>query len=427
MLFACIFIIGAVAFAGCQDDYVVNPDIEGGVYLFQALKNPVERSAIVNLDTTNVITFAASYGGAKRPSGDIPVSFSVNTALVHSFNTKHGTSYSILPKNSYTLSTRNAVIPAGELSTPPLKITIQGDAKIHTHDYLLPITVSVDGGGTPVNKKLQTAYYVISVHEFILTAENHNYTAVFADDALHPQYLYFIGVPEDSTQQVVWKYDLSGDSLAPGFPKDVTDVFTLPYPQKMPTIEAAGWLYFSKQQQHPKLYFWGNKTNTYYTYNVATQTAGPLKKFSDLSKTGDGPDHWPDSQMPKTVDACFYLPKKEIPGHNPPEENFILAGKFFNRLWPGTAWRYPHSGHHLYLPHQKHKFEERWFGFPLSFAQRGVSGAYWDNDTETLHVFSNNEFIVFTKKFKAPPGRGRRTMFYAQGGARKISKVYKKL
>src|SRR5699024_2686991 len=97
---------------------------------------------------------------------------------------------------------------------------------------------------------------------------------------------------------------------------------------------------------------------------------------------------------------------------------FLFAGKYFNRLWPGTAWRYPHSGHPLVLDKQTVPFPEHWHGFPVAFAQRGVSGVYYDDVSETLHVFSGNEFIVINMSKKKD---------FTASKSKKIAKVYKKL
>lgn len=401
ILWTGIFIAGMFMFEGCQVDHSIDPHKYGRIYMYQALKSPVEVSATVGLDTTTTIVYGAAYGGPERSGGDILVSFSVDPSLVDSFNIKNLTSYSILPEKCYTLSDKQANIPADNKATSAFEIKIDGNVKISEGIYLLPITVKVNGGekangsGMQINKSLQTAYFIINVHEFRVVAEDHHYTAVFSDDALNPHYLYFIGIPKDSTEQMVWKYDLIGDSLLDEFPRRVANVFSFPYPQKMPDIEAVGWLFLSKRYQHPKLYFWGNKNLNYYTYDLATQNAGPLKMYKDLAKKG-GPDHWPDKHFPKRIDASFYLPGKAAV--NRKEESYLFAGKYFEWLWPGGAWRYPGTGHHLVWAKEPHPFPEQWHNFPITFAQQRVSGVYYDNASETLQVFSEDEFVVIDMK-----------------------------
>lgn len=117
MLVASVFLTALIVLNGCGGGNPVNPhkpSDHGQIYMLHAAESPIEYAMTFNYDTTRTITFRAAYEGEKRSGGDISVSFSVNPALIDSFNTQHRTSYSILPDNCYQLSETTAIIPAGE-------------------------------------------------------------------------------------------------------------------------------------------------------------------------------------------------------------------------------------------------------------------------------------------------------------------------
>jgi hypothetical protein len=128
-----------------------------------AVNNPVNRVLAIT-DSAQVIIYGADYGGAGYPQADIPVSFSVNPALVDSFNRANNTAYTLLPEHGYTLSATTAVIPHGQLSTPPLELAVKtsgADAIPALKDYLLPI--SIVKSTVTVNEQLRTVFFVIRV------------------------------------------------------------------------------------------------------------------------------------------------------------------------------------------------------------------------------------------------------------------------
>jgi hypothetical protein len=133
------------------------------IFMPQARQTPSHHSIIFS-DTSQSITYGAVYGGASGAPNDISVQFSVDPSLVSSFDARHNVSYTILPKNSYELSKTSAVIQAGQVSTPALTVQFHNvkDNLTEGTPYLLPVTMTVEGGNVPVNKKLQTAYFVIT-------------------------------------------------------------------------------------------------------------------------------------------------------------------------------------------------------------------------------------------------------------------------
>jgi hypothetical protein len=168
ILLAGILFIGSAFIGGCSNNSStgLNPHKLGKVYMAQAVNNPVKTSVLVGFDTTESFVYGATYGGPHR-SDDIQVRFHIDSSLVDTFNTKNGTLYALLPKSSYKLSKKRATIPAGQDHTPPLTLSINSKVNIPADKYLLPITVTVESGGIPVNNKLQTVYYLFTAHPVI--------------------------------------------------------------------------------------------------------------------------------------------------------------------------------------------------------------------------------------------------------------------
>jgi hypothetical protein len=131
------------------------------IYMPQAVVNP--SSYVLKItDSLQFMTYSASYGGQDYPGNDVEVTFMVNNSLIDSFNQVNGTHYAILPGKSYTLSHTSAVIPAGQLSTGPLSISVKtsgADAMDILTDYLLP--VSIGKAGEKVNDNLRTAFFKV--------------------------------------------------------------------------------------------------------------------------------------------------------------------------------------------------------------------------------------------------------------------------
>jgi hypothetical protein len=152
-------------FTGHQKKVAPYPDTTNPkkeLYIPQAKQNPNKLKLLI-IDSTYIVNYKGAYGTAPAPS-DIAVSFSINQSLVDSYNNAHSTSYTILPKDSYTMGKTSATISVGEFDTPPLEIKInpKGHIKDSTKaQYLLPITITAKSGGVNANKNLQTAYFLI--------------------------------------------------------------------------------------------------------------------------------------------------------------------------------------------------------------------------------------------------------------------------
>jgi hypothetical protein len=161
------FVIGTclVALNSCRTDHTLSPAQYAKIYIPQARKSPVEYNVVTGIDSIQIFNYQAVYGGPGKPKRDITVQFSVDTALVDSFNIRHFKSYPLLPKSNYQLSGLSTSIPAGEDFSPVLTLKIDGSQSIPENKYLLPITITTTDGGIPVNKALRTAYFVFNARQ----------------------------------------------------------------------------------------------------------------------------------------------------------------------------------------------------------------------------------------------------------------------
>ncbi len=169
-LFFSIYLLTALLYLGCQKAKVDLPDQPLSdfekVYMPQAVNNPVKRTLLIS-DTPQSVIYGANYGGQDYPEKDIQIGFTINQALVDSFNLANNTQYKALPVNSYSLTEISAVIKKGELSTKPMEIKIstggQNAIDVLT-DYLLPVSISeakLSQGNIKINEDLRTTYYLV--------------------------------------------------------------------------------------------------------------------------------------------------------------------------------------------------------------------------------------------------------------------------
>src|SRR5687767_9045478 len=108
-------IILAACTTACKKKLIDNTGQYSKLYMPQAVDYPALRSLIMT-DTTQYIVFGAAFGGVDDQSQQINVQFSVNPALVDSFNRKNGTNFAQLPAGSYKIDNLAADIPAGKVS-----------------------------------------------------------------------------------------------------------------------------------------------------------------------------------------------------------------------------------------------------------------------------------------------------------------------
>ncbi len=162
---AAIFMV--LSLSGCLKDNVnlpvQNEQDYNQVYMPQAVSSPLASTLLFQLADQYLI-YGANYGGVGYPNTDIPVTFKVTPDSVGAFNNKNGTSYPLLPENSYKLNSLSSVIYKGQLSTGPLKITIKTEGALDLFkEYLLPVTVSFSPAvnGVKLNSNLSTTYYIV--------------------------------------------------------------------------------------------------------------------------------------------------------------------------------------------------------------------------------------------------------------------------
>jgi hypothetical protein len=155
--------IGSLLY-GCKDKVdLPNQPISSysQVYMPEAVNNPVVKTFKIT-DSAQTAVYGANFGGQDYPTTDIPVTFTVNSAMVDSFNVVNKTNYSLLPAASYTLSNTTATIQKGQLSTSPFTISFKtkGDGAMDAlKTYLLPVSISATG--VKVNQALRTTFYQV--------------------------------------------------------------------------------------------------------------------------------------------------------------------------------------------------------------------------------------------------------------------------
>ena len=149
---------------GCSDSIEIpggNPDDYSLIYMSTAALNQ-NVITLQMVDSIQMISFGASFGGFGFPSEDIQIQFEVDDNLVDTYNTLNETNYSILPAESYHLNKSSAVIPAGDVSTVPLYIEINPLAKLEAFKtYLLPVSIRETDSDYLINDDLKTTYFLV--------------------------------------------------------------------------------------------------------------------------------------------------------------------------------------------------------------------------------------------------------------------------
>ena len=169
----------ASAVYGCKDTVELpNQPLEAynKIYMPQAVDGPVSRTLKIK-DTVQAVVYGANFGGRDYPTADIPVSFSINKAVIDSFNLANKTSYLLLPEGTYTMPTTNAVIGKGQLATAPLSISFKttGAGAIPAFKtYILPVSIS--SNAMKVNEALRTTFFIVKSQPDMKDYPNYNRT-----------------------------------------------------------------------------------------------------------------------------------------------------------------------------------------------------------------------------------------------------------
>lgn len=165
-----------VLLTGCKyDTDISNPEDYVKIYMPQASEIPTKRTFTM-ADTAQTIIFGAAYGGPNYPSDNIEVSFKVDPNLVSEFNSVNGTSYELLPANSYTLEKTISVIEKGALKSEPLKIKVKTKGFLEAFkQYLLPVSIEQLSKEIPLNESLKTAYFLVEAQREGITLKIMSY------------------------------------------------------------------------------------------------------------------------------------------------------------------------------------------------------------------------------------------------------------
>lgn len=149
--------------AACNKPDKIELPTEGAVYMPQATVDTRRKLTVdlTDFDPTNTFTYGASYGGLNVQKQDVNVKFKVDPSQVASYNAQNGTDYVLLPSNYYAFTT-DATIPAGQVSTAPLDLTVKTASIPFTgaRPYIIPLAIeSVSAGG--INKSISTTFFTL--------------------------------------------------------------------------------------------------------------------------------------------------------------------------------------------------------------------------------------------------------------------------
>lgn len=213
-----------------------------------------------------------------------------------------------------------------------------------------------------------TATEIMKVEKAAIFADGHMYTCVFPDDPLQPSSLFFFGYPRGESQEMVWKYDLVGDSVLSGYPKPTVDEFNFPDDERVNGISAFGNLYLNSTTPNLSTYFFSG--TYYFSYDLETHTAGPVTPINSLVRP------WPE--ILNAIEISFWCPDRA--------SSYLFAGDLYEKLTVGGGWSYNGAGRGTLAV---------WKGIPSHFVDQGFSGMYYVKATRTMYLFSRDEFITF--------------------------------
>lgn len=165
ILYPVMVLAMALLFYSCEDNTGIESIDDQKQYVTVYMPRAVDSSPtnkIIISDTTYSFQYSAYVGGPLSSDQDIHVTFGVEAAAVDSFNTKNGTNYVLMPKDSYTLETNDGVIPVGQRSTKKFNMKIDASSQeLKLKTYLLPISITkVSGTMGSISQSVGTRYYI---------------------------------------------------------------------------------------------------------------------------------------------------------------------------------------------------------------------------------------------------------------------------
>ena len=122
--------------AACQPE---NDVIENSVYLTDAQNASAKTIAI---DENGASTLVSSRLG-RSVATDVTIEYGVNVDALHTYNSKNGTDYQLLPESYYSFSEMKGVIKAGQISSSPITLNIKpfGSDIDVSKKYAVPVSI----------------------------------------------------------------------------------------------------------------------------------------------------------------------------------------------------------------------------------------------------------------------------------------------
>ncbi len=155
-----------LVWGSCSKVIIYEPtEAEKGAYsrvYMPAAERGLTTVSLSNQVEEKVFTFNAYLGGPIDAQADIAVTFAVDNSKIAAYNEANGSNYKALPAEAYELAVSQAVIKAGERSTPTLQVKVtSGDHLELFESYLLPITIA--DASASLNEAYTTAYFLFPV------------------------------------------------------------------------------------------------------------------------------------------------------------------------------------------------------------------------------------------------------------------------
>ena len=175
----------ALAFAACDSEGDKFDYQKVGLLITGTEQVPVQRFTVEDLPAACAVTVKAT----RRCSKAVTVRLAIDTALVRSYNAKHGTAYYPVPASAVTLENSEVTIPEGEaLSSSAQVKVLSTDDFIEGATYVIPVTISqVEGDGGEVIESSRTIFLQISRIISFYSLENSQQASsnyIFPDDKM---------------------------------------------------------------------------------------------------------------------------------------------------------------------------------------------------------------------------------------------------
>ena len=178
-------VLMSLAFVACDSEGDKFDYQKVGLLISGTEQVPVQRFTVEDLPAACAVTVKAT----RRCSKAVTVRLAIDTALVRSYNAKHGTAYYPVPASAVTLENSEVTIPEGEaLSSSAQVKVLSTDDFIEGATYVIPVTISqVEGDGGEVIESSRTIFLQISRIISFYSLENSQQASsnyIFPDDKM---------------------------------------------------------------------------------------------------------------------------------------------------------------------------------------------------------------------------------------------------